>query len=164
MRTLVYKRTHNGDPDEQGCFGIRDCMGGVRGRDYDAVIGVGGTGDEPRSWGIAGKVNWIGIGPHRQPGTPRGPLVTFDHYVYYGENGPSFHDLAPTLARHVYGNNVRTKMRFTDAEQQEVDAILALAKDARPSPALSGVPTVATNTRPPAPLRSAPVPRRRAPC
>jgi hypothetical protein len=30
MRTLVYTRTHKGDPDKTGCFGIWDCMGKLR--------------------------------------------------------------------------------------------------------------------------------------
>jgi hypothetical protein len=38
MRTLIYKRTHTGDPDASGCFGIFDCMGRVRALDFDAVI------------------------------------------------------------------------------------------------------------------------------
>jgi hypothetical protein len=42
MNTLVYKRTHTGDPDESGIFGIHDCMGQVRGWNFGAVIGVGG--------------------------------------------------------------------------------------------------------------------------
>jgi hypothetical protein len=29
VRVLVYKRTHNGDPDQFGCFGVHDCMGEV---------------------------------------------------------------------------------------------------------------------------------------
>ena len=45
MRTLIYKRTHLGDPDLFGTFGINDCMGEVRARQFDAVIGVGGIGD-----------------------------------------------------------------------------------------------------------------------
>jgi hypothetical protein len=57
MKTLVYKRTHNGDPDVEGRFGIHDCMGQVRGYGFEAVIGVGGVGDEPEAWGIAGKLN-----------------------------------------------------------------------------------------------------------
>ena len=40
MQTLIYKRTHKGDPDKQGRFGIHDCMGRVRSRDFDAVIGM----------------------------------------------------------------------------------------------------------------------------
>ena len=42
MRTLVYLRTHNGDPDEEDVFGIHDCMGQVRSWRFEAVIGVGG--------------------------------------------------------------------------------------------------------------------------
>lgn len=133
MKTLVYKRTHSGDPDEQGRFGVHDCMGGVRGWDYEAVIGVGGTGDEPRRWGIAEKLTWIGIGPHRAPGTLRGPLVTFDHFLYYGPKGPRLADFAPALAEHIYGLNVRTLMNFTELERTEVDSVLALARNAPPS-------------------------------
>jgi hypothetical protein len=130
MRTLVYKRTHSGDPDAFGQFGIRDCMGSVRARNYDAVIGVGGTGDEPRSFGIAEKVNWIGIGPHKSPGSSRGPLVTFDHFLLFGDKGPALVDLAPSLAAHIYGKNVRSIMTFTEQEQREVDGILGLARNA----------------------------------
>ncbi len=64
MRVLVYKRTHNGDPDASGCFGANNCMGAVRDREYDAVVGVGGIGPEAVLNGIDGQVNWIGIGPH----------------------------------------------------------------------------------------------------
>jgi hypothetical protein len=136
MRTLVYKRTHNGDPDALGQFGIRDCMGSVRARDYDAVIGVGGTGDEPRSFGLAEKVNWIGIGPHKSPDSSRGPLVTFDHFLLFGNKGPALVELAPSLAAHIYGKNVRSLMTFTEQEQREVGSILELAKNAPPSEAL----------------------------
>jgi len=73
MRTLVYKRTHTGDPDELGQFGNHDCMGTVRGRYYDAVIGVGGIGDAPRRFNIAGKITWIGIGPHKPRWPPQTP-------------------------------------------------------------------------------------------
>jgi len=53
MRTLIYKRTHTGDPDANGCFGIYDCMGRVRALDFDAVIGIGGIGSEAQWAGIA---------------------------------------------------------------------------------------------------------------
>jgi hypothetical protein len=76
MRTLIYKRTHNGDPDpETGTFGNADCMGRVRGWNFDAVIGVGGIGREPELEGIAGKVTWVGIGPHKVRGQWRGLLI-----------------------------------------------------------------------------------------
>ena len=49
-RTLIYKRTHTGDPDPKaGVFGNNDCMGTVRKRDFDAVIGIGGIGPEPKA-------------------------------------------------------------------------------------------------------------------
>jgi hypothetical protein len=43
VRTLIYKRTHSGDSDKMGCFGIWDCMGRLRNMAFDAVIGVGGS-------------------------------------------------------------------------------------------------------------------------
>ena len=65
MRTLIYKRTHPGDPDRAGRFGIHDCMGRIRRWSFEAVIGVGGVGAGPELHGLAAKVNWIGIGPHK---------------------------------------------------------------------------------------------------
>lgn len=135
MRTLVYKRTHHGDPDPDGRFGIHDCMGRVRGRDYEAVIGVGGIGAEPESFGIAGKITWIGIGPtkHSVPGM-RGPLVTFAHFLYLGERGPALAALAPNLAARIFGTNVRVLLRnVSRTEQAEIDGVLVLARDASPS-------------------------------
>lgn len=90
MRTLIYKRTHPGDPDAEGRFGIQDCMGRVRTWGFDAVIGVGGIGAEPESHGLARKVNWIGIGPHKRVETgKRGPVVTFDHFLLFESDGES---------------------------------------------------------------------------
>lgn len=161
MRTLVYKRTHSGDPDEQGRFGIHDCMGSVRGRDYGAVIGVGGTGEEPRRNGIAEKITWIGIGPHKSKGTGRGPLVTFDHYLYFGQTGTKFSKYAPTLAAHIYGMNVRSLLNVTTQEAAEIARILELAKDAPPSPALSGGRPI---LGPGPDSRAAPAVRKKSPC
>ena len=139
MRTLIYKRTHSGDPDPtSGTFGVRDCMGKVRDRSFEAVIGCGGTGDEARSWRIAGNLTWVGIGPHREDAPPRfrgRTLVTFDHFLYYGENGRPLAELAPHLAAHLYGRNVRVLMdRLSAEERDEVGHILELARDASPSP------------------------------
>jgi hypothetical protein len=136
-QTLVYKRTHNGDPDPEGRFGAFDCMGSVRARDYHAVIGVGGKGAEPRRLGIAEKVNWIGIGPHKEHGKRRGPVVTFDHFLWLGRDGPALAQVAPALAEHIYGRNVRSLMTFTPREAEEVRSILRIAEDAPPSPALA---------------------------
>jgi hypothetical protein len=133
VRILVYKRTHKGDPDSSGCFGAEDCMGKVRGYDFDAVIGVGGISRMPTAQGIGGKVNWIGIGSRKGLIEGRGPLVTFDHFVLYEEKGQDFRKMAPTLARRMYSKNARVLFNFSEAEQAEVDRLLRLAKTAPPS-------------------------------
>jgi hypothetical protein len=134
MRTLIYKRTHPGDPDRHGRFGIEDCMGQVRTWHFDAVIGVGGIGAQPRSHDLDGKVNWIGIGPHRVGTARRGPVLTFDRFLLFESKGPSFSKLAPRLAARMYSRNVRVvRDRLNDEERREVARVLALAKDAAPS-------------------------------
>ena len=136
MRTLIYKRTHRGDPDTEGRFGIHDCMGRVREWSFDAVIGVGGIGVKPESQGLARKVNWVGIGSHKRAvaGKP-GLIVTFDHFLLFESDGPSFPELAPNLANRMYSKNVRLLIDDLDpVECAEVENILALAKDTPPSP------------------------------
>lgn len=137
MRTLIYKRTHTGDPDRNGWFGIYDCMGHVRSWEFDAVIGVGGIGAEPTSHGIDGRVTWIGIGAHKIPAEGgRGPLVTFDHFILFEAIGPSLQLHAPLLARRMYEHNVRVLLRDLNAgEQREVAKLLRLARKADPSKA-----------------------------
>lgn len=138
MNILIYKRTHQGDPNLDGCFGVYDCMGAVRDRNYDAVIGVGGIGDEAQSNCIAGKITWIGVGPHKKYVGKRGPEVTFDHFIYYGIDGPDFLTNAPLLAKRIYENNIRSiSQGFVGDELAEAIKIVALAKDAPPSPVLS---------------------------
>ena len=135
MRTLIYKRTHTGDPDRNGWFGIYDCMGRVRAWDFDAVIGVGGMGAEPTSHGIDGRVTWIGIGLRKIPAARgRGPLVTFDRFVLFDASGPRLARRAPLLARRLYANNVRVLLHDLSAgEQREVAKLLALARGAKAS-------------------------------
>jgi hypothetical protein len=127
MRTLIYKRTHSGDPDPvSGVFGDADCMKSVRAWPFDAVIGIGGDGRKVRD-GIARRLTWVGIGPHKI-GDPRWPRVTFDLFRYYGEGGRLFETLAPTLARHIYGRNVRTIMNsLSTKERAETEDILRTA-------------------------------------
>jgi hypothetical protein len=147
MRTLIYKRTHSGDPDPKtGVFGCNNCMNTVRGWGFDAVIGIGGISQEPVGEGIAGKLTWIGKGKHetisdpsRSFVTPSSPLVMFDHFRYYGEQGPLLKVIAPKLAkRMLYDKNARTLMdSLSDDEQREVEKILGLANDAPPSRQLS---------------------------
>lgn len=139
MRVLVYKRTHEGDPDpDTGCFGCFDCMGQVRGWEYDAVIGVGGVGLEPQRVGIAGRVTWIGISPRKQDSDKSGPDVWFDHFLYYGTRGPDFMQVAPHLGRRMYSRNIRAVMdKLSEIERAEVAKIVAKAKSAPPSPGLT---------------------------
>ena len=148
MRTLIYKRTHPGDPDAKGRFGIHDCMGQVRSWDFKAVIGVGGISAEPESHGLDRKVNWIGIGPSTWPAPgKRGPLVTFEHFRLYDADGPSFQKLAPQLAHRMYSKNVRVLMVDIDAgEWGKVKKILDLAIDA-PSSSGDGADRVRTAKR-----------------
>jgi hypothetical protein len=108
-RILVYKRTHNGDPNEAGKFGCNDCMGTVRDWDFDAVIGVGGI--SATAYKMEGKITWIGIRPfesereaaarmvrRKQPHAERMVLsngkkistarkVTFEHFLAFRECG-----------------------------------------------------------------------------
>lgn len=148
MRTLIYKRTHPGDPDAKGRFGIHDCMGKVRRWDFEAVIGVGGIGKEPAAHGLSDKVNWIGIGPRkRDEAGKRGPIVTFEHFRLFRSGGPSFSKLAPKLAARMYSKKVRALMYDLDqGERREVRNILALARGA-PSSSGGGAGRVTTSKK-----------------
>jgi hypothetical protein len=136
MRTLVYKRTHNDDPDENGCFGEYGCLGIFRSRDYEAVIGIGGIGKEAKKNGIDGKVNWIGIGPRKTPGSR--PRVLFEHFRNFGTGGPSLRAEAPSLARRMYSRNVRSALNFNARQQAEIEELLTWAETEPPSPGLRG--------------------------
>lgn len=138
IRVLVYKRTHIGDPDASGCFGVYDCMGTFRKREFDAVIGVGGISREAQSHSIDGKVNWIGIGPHKTNiENKRGPVVLFEHFLNFGTNGPDFRALAPQLAARMYDDNARSIFSgMSYIEQCEAKRIIRLAEDKPASPGL----------------------------
>jgi hypothetical protein len=141
-RTLIYKRTHVGDTDAAGRFGINGCMGRVRAWPFEAVIGVGGVGDQATRHGIADRVTWVGLGPPKTiGGDARGPLVTFDHFLLLDRQGPTFSRVAPHLARRIYSKNIRATMRIvTLVERREVAAILRLAELAPRSRSPRAVP------------------------
>jgi hypothetical protein len=141
IRTLIYKRTHEGDPDEStGVFGNGKCMGQVRSWKFKAVIGVGGIRPWAKHKGIARKLTWMGIGTHTDRKDRKGnPLVTFDHFLYYGKEGRLLEEVAPKLASHMYDKGARVLMNLSSAEQREVDQILDCARDAPPSGHLKGV-------------------------
>ncbi|MES3020245.1 MAG: hypothetical protein V4857_01540 [Pseudomonadota bacterium] len=132
MRILTYKRTHIGDPDAFGRFGVNDCMGKVRDFRYDAVIGVGGMGSEARSYGIDGKINWVGIGPRksRSPGAGRrGSVIKFDHFILLEDSGPLLSSHAPELARKMYSGPRYILDAYSSAQKLEALAILVWARE-----------------------------------
>jgi hypothetical protein len=125
MRVLIYKRTHTGDPDESGVFGVHDCMGRVRALNYDAVIGVGGIGAEPVQEGIDSKITWIGIHPIFGPIHGRGPLVTFEHFLLFDQGGPEFGAWAPRTAKRFYGRRVRYLIHeLNPTEKSELNDVI----------------------------------------
>ena len=152
MRTLVYKRTHDGDPDAFGRFGAGDCMKQIRGYTYEAVIGIGALTTTARKAGIDGKVNWIGIGPHKTPITNlKGPLVTFDHfYRPTGDKVLNVRDVAPLLAERFYKKHPARFLlkNVSDGEQAEIESLLMLAKNAPPSIGAAGLGTKRTTCPP----------------
>jgi hypothetical protein len=111
-------------------------MGRVRTWAFEAVIGVGGKRPWPEWKQLAGRVNWIGIGPRRTGATDkRGfPVVVFEHFKLFGgdgTSGPKLAEVAPLLASRIYSTNVRVLIDDLDeAERAEVDGILARAKNA----------------------------------
>lgn len=135
-KVLIYKRTHRGDPGPDGVFGIHDCMGSVRDREYDAVIGIGGVRPWKGEEGIAYKINWIGIAPTKHIGDGRGPLVTFGKYILFDDKGPLLEDLAPNLYNHMYVD-VHRRLIMTpslpEVIQKEINVILNLAEKSPPS-------------------------------
>jgi hypothetical protein len=137
MRILTYKRTHVGDPDQDGRFGIYDCMGRVRNYAFDAVIGIGGIGQEPKSFGIDRKINWVGINPKRRP-SGKGVEVTFEKFLRLEEHGPLLETLAPSLARRMYKGGARILLKnYTDLERREATAILRWSLNQK-SPKIGG--------------------------
>ena len=136
MRTLIYKRTHTGDPDpERGVFGESDCMGEVRNIDFDNVIGVGGISREPQDNKIARRLTWVGINSRKltAPASFRGPLVAFDCFWCPDRSGPPLHYIAPTLAKYIYETNRRYIVHSASDDSSEMDEeirrILQLAHD-----------------------------------
>jgi hypothetical protein len=137
MNTLIYKRTHTGDPDKSGIFGIHDCMGRVRCWNFDAVIGVGGKSPLHGHEGIAFKITWIGINPRKIEGDSevvlRGPLLGFEYFVLWDENGKDLKKLAPHLFRYIFEDQqvrvVMSRSLPSREMQEEVTNILKLAKN-----------------------------------
>jgi hypothetical protein len=100
-------------------------MGRVRNYTFDAVIGIGGIGHEPRSFGIDRRINWVGINPRRRQVPRRGVEITFDRFLLLEEQGPLLATLAPSLARRMYDGKARILLdNYSDLERREAGAIL----------------------------------------
>ena len=134
---LIYKRTHKGDPDENGIFGIHDCMGKVRNRNYTAVIGIGGKRPWRDNENIAYKVNWIGRDPTKIicRKNNKKPCVAFERFCLFDELGPKIKDIAPMLYEYMYNGKRRIVMSTSlpDDVYNEVLKILSLADNCQPS-------------------------------
>ncbi|MBP1616048.1 MAG: hypothetical protein H6Q13_3496 [Bacteroidetes bacterium] len=138
MKVLIYKRTHKGDPDSKGIFGIQDCMGRIRDWNYDAVIGIGGNSPWKKDFDIKHKINWIGIEPKKtEYSTERGNMVVFSHFKLYEENGENIKDNYPNLFEHMYGSRKRFDMSSELPKEvlEEVKKILDSIKDSPASKA-----------------------------
>lgn len=152
-RVLLYKRTHIGDPNADGCFGISDCMKSVRKWKFDAVIGIGGirpNRDDLESGhnnsALERKINWIGIGRKDGRGRPEnnGPLLYFRKFKLFGKDGtkgPHFAKHAPKLAHRMYDLKHPPRKLLIDKtmikEWAEIENVLKLARRAEPSRRLS---------------------------
>jgi hypothetical protein len=134
MNTLIYKRTHRGDPNPAGVFGCHDCMGRVRQQEFEAVIGLGGKHPWLGHRDIAFKVTWVGIHPKKsEVRGRRGPLVRFEKFELWNEDGKDVRDVAPKLYRYMFvDQHVRHVMSASlpKAIQGEVAALLELVENA----------------------------------
>jgi hypothetical protein len=137
---LVYRRTHKGDPNPGGLFGVDDCMKSVREWAFNAVIGIGGSLPDPGHEGISKRLNWIGIGPKWHD--PReyelewnNKVVTFDRFVLFDKSGPLVKDRAPKLYEHMFcqGRIPRTGKNFNPEIYGELKDLLKLADGCPPS-------------------------------
>lgn len=154
-RVLLYKRTHIGDPNSEGCFGVSDCMKSVRAWKFDAVIGIGGIKpdrDEPENGhnnsALNRKINWIGIGREDGPRArgSKAPILYFRKFRIFGSDGtkgPFFAKYAPTLAHRMYDREHPPRWLIIDKTKQkkdwrEIEKILKLARRAWPSRCWSG--------------------------
>jgi hypothetical protein len=129
MRILTYKRTHTGDPNESGVFGVNDCIGRVRDLEFDAVIGIGGTSAEPRSYQIDGKITWVGIGAHKRRGRWPSSVVIFDIFVLVDSDGPTVVSMAPLLARRMYEGKVRYMTTGYSAEIRRTQRRFSIGRE-----------------------------------
>lgn len=133
MATLVYKMTHSGDPDtDLGCWGVSDCMGRVRGYDFEAVIGIGGRSWWTNETNRAGELIWIGIAPQQIPGGKRGPKLAFTHFRHFQNGEMMLSEVSPKLDKAMRKRRFML-YGFDQGQEREIKTILKLAMKAEPS-------------------------------
>ncbi|MEI6746760.1 MAG: hypothetical protein WCL34_12430 [Methylococcaceae bacterium] len=136
---LIYKRTHTGDPDQGGIFGVNGCMGRVRSWEFDAVIGIGGKNPDKGDEDIANRINYVGLGakPYSINSKNGHPYVIFDKFILFDDKGDVVfkEDVVNSeLFEYLYRKNVRVvKLDKTSQYWGEVKEILKLAENAPPS-------------------------------
>lgn len=131
LTVLIYRQTHTHDPCQCGVFGIRDCMGKIRGRSYDAVIGIGAK--KPANIAIARKLTWVGINARKQESPDRkGPLVTFDHFCHMNEKGPMLCNCSPLLYHYMFECGKIPRFALSTSRPKEIrDEIVELVNQYR---------------------------------
>ncbi|MCA9110726.1 MAG: hypothetical protein KDA52_12305 [Planctomycetaceae bacterium] len=143
-RILLYKRTHEGDPDPAtGRFGVYNCMGRVRDQDFDAVIGIGGKGPEAIRNGLAGVVNWIGVGASKSRERcrfgDRVTMVRFEMFRYLVSEAVDVREVPTRLSKLMYDGKVRHIIideRFPD-ELREANNLIRRSLSNKISPTVS---------------------------
>jgi len=140
LTILVYRRTHKGDPSENGIFGINNCMGQVRDWNYDAVIGIGGVAPWRDDRDIEKRINWIGINPKKHKPSTFGQgflnsCITFEKFKLFDGAGNLVEEYAPKLFEYMFkqGRIPRAGKNFNDEIYAELLDILSLADDANAS-------------------------------
>lgn len=131
MKILIYKRTHRGDPDERGIFGVEDCMGHIRNYDYKAVIGVGAKYPLKGNEDLKFKINWVGLCPKQEQSiNRRGHFIIFRYFKLYEEEGKDMEIFYPNLL--VYMRNKRWDMsacQYEPVRKEIADIIEAVKKE-----------------------------------
>jgi hypothetical protein len=120
---LIYKQTHLDDPGDTGIFGINDCMGRVRGFDFDAVIAM-----------LNNKVSWVGLGARKIPWPGHDPQVIFSHFASILPTQD--HPAPPLLAKFMTGKRHIVRPVLTRSRSQlniEIIVTLRIAIEAPPS-------------------------------
>jgi len=159
QRIMIYRRTHTGDPNQEGVFGCNDCMKSFRNRSYDAVVGIGGLKPDSGCEDIAKKINWVGIGPTKiNPDSYdpkkldpesyelkkfdssekrfKGLWVIFDNFLLLDDQGPYLEEIAPRLYEYIFEKKgIIRNPGYCPVElyDEVANKILSLAAKAPPS-------------------------------